>query len=178
MCLPCTHTCCLSVSCPHLPTFSVGPCDWLFGFFCCPSRKQEKRPATAAHPPAGDVLPQVSVPRPRGAPGWPKAFPHSPPLTLALLCLQTCPHGSIHHSWPHPGSTGLQQRGSQPTSQGESSSPLLWLPPWSSAQLSTGLGHPGSGHRLVCFPAPGGGEGKREAAGEGERGRKGRGLHL
>lgn len=110
MCLPCTHTCCLSVSCPHLPTFSVGPCDWLFGFFCCPSRKQEKRPATAAHPPAGDVLPQVSVPRPRGAPGWPKAFPHSPPLTLALLCLQTCPHGSIHHSRPHPGSTGLQQR--------------------------------------------------------------------
>ena len=169
----------LSVSCPHLPTFSVGPCDGLFGFFCCPSQKQEKRPATAAHPPAGDVLPQVSVPRPLGAPGWPKALPHSPPLNSGSPVFTDLP------AWFHPSlmaSSWLHwppaERGSQPTSQGESSSPPLWPPPWSSAQLSTGLGHPGSGHHLVCFPAPGGGEGKREAAGEGERGRKGRGLHL
>lgn len=66
-CLPCPHTCSVSVSCPHLPAFSLGPCDELFVFFCCPSQKQEKLPATAAHPPAGDVLPQVSAPRPHGA---------------------------------------------------------------------------------------------------------------
>ncbi|KAF6351667.1 hypothetical protein mRhiFer1_010171 [Rhinolophus ferrumequinum] len=97
-------TCSVSV-CPHLPPFSLGPCDWLFGFFCCPSPKQEKLPATAAHPPAANVLPQ------------------------------SCPHGSIHHSRPHPGSTGLQQREGASQPPREELQPPTRPPPWSSALL-------------------------------------------
>lgn len=32
---PLAHTQALSVSCPHVPPFSLSPCDWLFGFVCC-----------------------------------------------------------------------------------------------------------------------------------------------
>ena len=111
-----------------------------------------------------------------------QAGPEPPPthsLSLWLSCLYRPARmvPSITHGLILAPLASSRER-DQPASQGESSSPPLWPPPWSSAQLSASLGRPGSGHRLVCFPASGGGEGKREAAGEGERGRKGRGLHL
>lgn len=173
LCLPCPHTRFVCVSCPHLPTFSLGPCDWLFGFLCCPSQNQEKLLATAAHPPAGDVLPQVSAPRLCGAQGWPETHPDSPPLTR-LSCLYrparvvpSITHGLILAPWPPA------ERGSQPTSQGDSSSPS-----GGSLELCPALTYPGppsSGLCHVCFPCPRGwgGEGKGEQLGKGKEGGRG-----
>nr|KAF6392532.1 hypothetical protein mPipKuh1_007736 [Pipistrellus kuhlii] len=100
---------------PHLPHFSLGPCDWISVF--CPSQKQEKLPATAAHLPAGDVLPQ------------------------------TFPHGSIHHSWPILAllASGRGREPAHPQGRAPATPPppppppphthTHWLPPWSSARL-------------------------------------------
>lgn len=68
--------------------------------------------------------------------------------------------------WPPP------ERGSQPTSQGESSSPPAWLPPWSSAQLSASPGHPPLWALSCVLPRPqGAGKGRREGCswGKGKR---------
>lgn len=166
------HTCSVSVY-PHLPPFSLGP--WLFGFFCCPAPKQEKLPATAAHPPAADVLPQVSAPKPCGALVV-QSPPHAPPVT-GLSCLYSPARmvPSITHGLILALLASSRER--EPANlPGKSSSPLRGRLPGALPSCW----HPSSGHCLMCFPDPRGRgrEGKGEAVGEGERGRKGRGIHL
>lgn len=169
------HTCSVSVPCPHLPPFFLGPCDWLFDFFRCQSQKQEKLPATAAHPPAADVLPQVSAPRLCGALVARSPSPLTPLTGLSCLYRPARMVPSITHGLIL--SVLASSRESEPANlPGESSSPPRGRLPGALPVCW----HPSSGHCLVCFPGPKekGREGKREAAGEGERGRKGRGLHL
>lgn len=161
------HTCSVSVPCPHLPPFFLGPCDWPFDFFRCQSQKQGKLPASAAHPPAADVLPQVSVPRLCGALVAQGPSPLTPLTGLSCLYRPARMVPSITH--------GLilallaSSRESEPANLlGESSSPPVWPPPWSSACLLASLLW-----ALSCvLPRPQG-EGKgRKAGGSWGRGKR------
>lgn len=91
----------------------------------------------------------------------------------ALLFFQTCPHGSIHHSWPHPGSTGLQQReDANPSPRARAPAPHMAA----SLELCPAVGLPWASQlwALSCvLPRPQGEGWERKGGGSWGRGKKG-----
>ncbi|VCW49846.1 unnamed protein product, partial [Gulo gulo] len=128
--------CSVSVSCPHLPSFSPVPVTGFSVISVVHPKKQEKLPATAAHPPAGGCL----------APDLPAWF--HPSLMAS--------------SWLHRPPA---ERGCQPTSQGKSSSPPHGRLPGALRSCGPALGIPALGIVLCASQAPGGGEGKERKKG-------------
>lgn len=171
-----------------LPTSACilsGPCDWLFSYFCCPSQKTRETSSHCCPPSCRGMFGPRSVPLIKGeegAEGWSEALLHSLPRTPGSPVFTDLP------AWFHPSlmaSSWLHwppaERGCQPTSQGKSSSPPHGRLP--GALAAVGLPWASQLWALSCvLPRPQaegrGRKGKREAAGEGEKGRKGRGLHL
>lgn len=174
------HTC-LCLSPAHICPISlwVPVTGFLFFAVVHPKRQRNFQPLLPIF--LQGMFGPRSVPRDRVGRRWPEALPRSLPLTR-LSCLYrpsrmvpSITHGPSWLSWPPA------EKGSQPAPRGE-----LQHHPTHTHTLGClpgalpGCWHPSSGHCLMCFPGPSGrgGEGKGEAAGEGERGRMGRSLHL
>lgn len=159
-----THALCLSPAhiCPH--SLWVPVTAFLVSSVAHPRNKRNFQPLLPT------LLQGMFCPRSvsldyvehRGGPK-PSLTPH---LSLGLSCrcrpariVPSITHGLILAPW-------ASSREREPAHlPGQELQPPAWPPPWSSAQLSAGPGHPSSGHCLVCFPGPRGRDGK-------ERGRQ------